>query len=224
MHDPELLHEWIDHIFNHIVGEPEWYLVQHASLWSGPRWQIPELIAETFERAGELLARFSDEQLNQGFWYLIGTTPPDFNSSLVSSEVPLSARVRAVRSFVPVFEQLMSVRCAPLLSHLDEPGLKPLNSACYMWWDLLRFSILDPWGPSAETQAQMLRNETFPVLRRILVIPHDACRESALHGLGHWAKSDAVTTGAIIDEFLALPNLRPELVDYAEHARIGDVL
>jgi hypothetical protein len=218
MPDPELLRAWIDHIFDHIVAEPEWYLAEDAQVWSGPRRQIPELIAETFERAGELLARFSDEQLNQGFWYLIGMTRPDFTSSLVSSKVPLSARVRAVRSFVPVFEQIMSARCAPLLSHLDEPGLKPLNSACYMWWDLLRFSVVDPSPASA------LTSETLGVLRQILAISHDACRESALHGLGHCASSDPEAVALILDDFLTASDLRPELKSYAERAKAGRIL
>lgn len=62
------------------------------------------------------------------------------------------------------------------------------------------------------------------ILRRLLAIPHDACRESALHGLGHWAHHYPQVAG-IVDEFLSsAPGLRPELIAYAERARIGNVL
>jgi hypothetical protein len=115
----------------------------------------------------------------------------------------------------------MSVRCAPLLSHLDEPGLKPLNSACYMWWDLLR-SVIDPPVASA-TESKALRNEVLAVLRHILTASHDACRESALHGLGHCASSDREAVELIIDDFLTAPDLRPELKTYAERAKAGRV-
>jgi hypothetical protein len=62
------------------------------------------------------------------------------------------------------------------------------------------------------------------VLRRLLAIPHDACRESALHGLGHWAIYYP-QVAQMIDEFLRnTPHLRPELVTYAERARTGCIL
>jgi hypothetical protein len=59
---------------------------------------------------------------------------------------------------------------------------------------------------------------------RLLNVPHDACRESALHGLGEWAfKYPQVAV--IVDDFLRrTPNLRPELMAYAERARTGYVL
>ena len=60
------------------------------------------------------------------------------------------------------------------------------------------------------------------VLRRLLAIPHDACRESALHGLGHWQLEYPEAAAEIIDEFLEASNdLRSELIAYAEQARIG---
>lgn len=69
-------------------------------------------MAETFEDAGELLAGFSDEQLDLGFWYLL-----DDMRTLANEEIQLELRLRAVKSFVPLFEQVMAVRCTPHLSH-----------------------------------------------------------------------------------------------------------
>ena len=115
------------------------------------------------------------------------------------------------------------MRCTPHLSHLDgrrtdplEQGASPLNSACYMWWDILPIHGCPDIPERAEFDAEVL-----VVLQRLLAIPHDACRESALHGLGHWT-IDYSKVPFIIDDFLShTPNLRPELVAYARSAKTG---
>jgi hypothetical protein len=67
MNDSELLRAWTDHIFDHVLAEPQWYWADDAPVWSGPMQQIPELIAETFERSGCLLERFSDDSSSRVF-------------------------------------------------------------------------------------------------------------------------------------------------------------
>ena len=126
----------------------------------------------------------------------------------------MSARVKAVRSFTRFFALVMAVRCSQHLRHLGESDGDALNSSCYMWWDWL-------WTLAA--QAPPIASEIVAALRRQLTIPHDACRESALHGIGHWVKTIPEVAG-LVDEFLAAnPGLRRELVDYAEAARAGHV-
>ena len=112
----------------------------------------------------------------------------------------------------------MAVRCSPHLGHLAEEG-NPLNSACYMWFDML----LERFSPRELGRAQ-LETELFLTLRRILAIPHDACRESALHGIGHWV-GIYPRLAEMVDEFLlGAPGLRPELIAYAQRARVGAIL
>ena len=51
-----------------------------------------------------------------------------------------------------------------------------------------------------------------------------ACRESALHGLGHWHDVYPAEVELIIDRFLSgYRELRPETVNYAKIARCGCV-
>jgi hypothetical protein len=221
------LEEWIAYIFDHPVAgniRQAWYWSEDALEWKGPPEEIPALIAETFEHGGESLTRFSDEQLDQGLWFLVGSSPPDFTDTLVDPQTPFAMRLRALRSFVPLFEQVMAIRCSPHLSHLaEQTAANPLNGACYMWWDLLRFPLLEIYGP-AEAERDLFHSEILVILRRLLAIPHDACRESALHGIGHWVR-DYPQAAAIVDDFLASgPGLRPELIAHAERARIGNVL
>ena len=175
-------------------------------------------IAETFEHSGELLSRFSDEQLNQGFWYLFWKGPPDFMGSLLDEEVPLACRRRALRSFAPLFDQVMVERCSSHLSHLEK-ATTPLNSACYMWFD----EVLDRFNPKRLLKAQ-LETDLIGTLRVILAVPHDACRESALHGIGHWVRHYPQLADMADQLLSGTPGLRPELIAYAEFARVGDVL
>jgi hypothetical protein len=240
------LSDWIAHVFDHPVTQREWYWEENAPRWEDSPANNALFIAETFERSGELLAPFSDEQLNQGFWYLVSNSCSEFMDLLVDESVPSTLRLCVLRSVVPVFDQVMAVRCSPHLSHLDEQGEKPLNSACYMWWDLLRFSfhpmltfpkhqvMNQAWFQGLRDHLKLifpkplvngqLHSEVPKVLRRLLAIPHDACRESALHGLGHCCDYYPGVAD-IIEEFLThAANLRPELVAYAKRAKTGRIV
>ncbi len=213
------LSDWIAHVFDHPVADPAWYWSTDEPVWEGSSEDTVAFIANAFERSGELLARFTDAQLHQGFWYLVDNGFSEFMYGLIEPAVPWPARLRALRSFVPLFEQVMAVRCSPHLLHLDEQPANPLNPACYMWWDILPIS-----GKPAEPRRAQFDAEVLRVLSQLLSIPHDACRESALHGLGHW-QIHYPAAETIIDEWLArTPGLRPELVSYAERAKVGGVL
>jgi hypothetical protein len=220
------LQTWINLVFDHPVTDLEWYWSPEvpAAFAGGNDWhEAPENIvnhiAETFENASELLSRFSDQQLDQGFWFLFGNSRPDFMRLLLDPGISFPIRLRAMKSFVPLFEQVMAARCSRHLAHLDEPGANPLNSACYMWLD----ELLDRFRPAKLSLSQLDR-ELISVLGSVLNIPHDACRESALHGIGHWV-GRYPELAVIVDKFLSgTPGLRPELAVYAERARAGNVL
>jgi hypothetical protein len=214
--DSSSLAKWIEYVFEHPVTDPAWHLAVDAPEWEGPPALIAAHIAETFEQSAHLLARFSDEQLDQGFRFLLDAGGSEFMFSLVQADVPAEVRFRALRSFVPLFDQVMALRCSPYLSHLDEPGAKPLNGICYMWWDVLPIH-----GRPDVPERRNFDAEVVIVLERLLAIPHDACRESALHGIGHWSIYYPNVAG-VIDNFLArTPGLRPQLVAYAQSAKTG---
>jgi hypothetical protein len=217
--DSSSLGKWIEYVFDHPVTDPAWHWASDAPEWRESSSEVATHIAETFEQSGRLLARFSDEQLNQGFWFLVSNSCSEFMYSLVEHELPISLRLRALRSFVPLFEQVMATRCSPHLSHLDERGANPLNSACYMWWDILPIHGCPEEPLRAEFDADVLA-----VLRRLLAIAHDACRESALHGISEWSIYYPQVADTV-EEFLSrTANLRPELISYAQRARVGNVL
>ena len=219
MADTVTLPTWVAYLFDHPVESSAWYFAVDAMYLSPGPQRVAELVAETFEQSATLLRPFSDAQLNQGFWFLLGSS--DHMHQLTDASVAWPVRQRAWRSIIPLFREVMAPRCTPALSHLDEPGASPLNLACYMWWDMM------PVGPdptSRDASRRPLDEELLAVMTALLEIPHDACRESALHGLGHWTFKHAPAIAAI-DAFLARSaDLRPELLAYAKAARTGCIL
>ena len=70
-----------------------------------------------------------------------------------------------------------------------------------------------------------LDQEILGVLESTLQLDSIACRESALHGLGHWQHYYPQRVGEIIDAFLMKHRvLRKELETYAVKAYTGYVL
>jgi len=87
-----------------------------------------------------------------------------------------------------------------------------------MWWDILPICGNPEKPTHREFDAEVLR-----VLSQILAIEHDACRESALHGLGHWQLCYPQAEQIVEDWLARAPGLRPELFAYAQQAKIGMV-
>lgn len=214
--------EWVAHVFDHEVRvqQAEWYFDSDCDYWDGPPEVTIAYITRLFEDPIPYLQQYSDEQLNQGFWYLVPNTGSNHMFALVNRSVSIEARKRCVRSFFSLFEQLFAKICSPHLSHLDEPGVNPLNSACYMWWDIIP---IHGWPDNPTRQA--LDQEFLTAMARIINLDSVACQESALHGLGHWEMYYPNPVHKIINSFIANhPDSRSDLLTYAKRARVGHVL
>jgi hypothetical protein len=57
--------------------------------------------------------------------------------ALMDESVPWLARQRCIDSTRQLYEQCFAKHCSPYQSHLDEPGARPLNLVCYMWWEII---------------------------------------------------------------------------------------
>jgi hypothetical protein len=211
--------QWLKFIFDHPVGDPQWYFDLEAPFWDAPAEITVDYISKFFENPNPFLKDYTDAQLNQGFWYLVSNGCSDMMFALTEPAVPLAQRLRCLSSFQLIFERVFAVRCSPHLSHCNEPGAGPLNRVCYMWWDLL------PLGgqPSVSSEKPM-DCAALEVMANTLALPSIACQESALHGLGHWHFAYPAEVGKIIDHFLTEnPTRCRELMTYAQSARCGCV-
>lgn len=213
--------DWIAYVFDHAVPfyEQAWYLESDADWWRPRPDQATDYVTRLFEHPEPLVEQFADSQIGQGLYYLIDNGAGAHCRFLADETVPMDARVGCIAAMSSLFARLFQPRCAPILSHLDEPGGAALNRICYMWWDVVPLAAV-----SKPDQPDPIHDACLSVMRDTLLLPNPACQENALHGLGHWARAYPEFTAATIDAYLAAnPNLRPELARYAAAARIGCV-
>ncbi|MBA4097152.1 MAG: hypothetical protein C0484_10350 [Rhodospirillum sp.] len=212
--------EWIEYAFDRPVGTVEkvWYR-QDYDWWDPKPCQAVAYLTQLFESSGELLEHYTAGEIGQGLWYLIDNSCGGYCRFLIDGSVPIEARVACIEAMQSLFARLFQPRCAPILSHMGEPGGDKLNGVCYMWWDIIPLA-----ANSKPRQPDPIHEASLGVMRATLRLPNPACQESALHGLGHWARAYPEFTATTIDAYLAAnPKLRPELVRYAQAARSGCV-
>jgi len=214
--------EWLAYLFDRPECEygSHWSFAENNLEWDAPGEVTAEFIAQTYEDPSYWLPRFSNAQIAAGLAF---TWNPAFGAvySTISHEpTPTALRQRAVRALVPLYEDCFRRRCASALSHLDEAAENPLNGACYMYWDACPF-----YAQSEKPENRSMDEECLRVMEATLQMDHDACRESALHGLGHWQLDYSTRVTAIIEQGLkpVRNRLRPELLTYAAAAACGNV-
>jgi hypothetical protein len=140
--------------------------------------------------------------------------------ALTDTSAPLQTRIRCVESFCSLFEKLFATRCSNHLSHLSPATASPLNVACYMWWDIIPFH-----GAPDDALRHELDAAALSVMEEILSLDSLPCRESALHGLGHWHSCYPDRVREIIGRAMSHgQGWSPELSAYARSAKSGCVL
>ncbi len=215
------------------MAYPEW------SGWDEIDWRdshriFTEYMTQTFENADEMLWQFSDAQINQGLWYLAMPGLGEYIFDMLRpvedeshSEIPWALRGRCLLSFYSLFETLFQKRCSLHLSHRLESGsatlldqeVSPLNSICYMWYDIVctRTNI-------ENINNLRLQDIFLSVLEKTLTLDSEPCLEGALHGLGHCHIFYPDRVEHIIDQFLTENNrISADLRQYALWAINGQV-
>ena len=212
--------DWVSFIFDHPAEGPEWYAAPDAPYWNGSTALTANYLTTLFEDPVPVLEGYTDAELNKGLWYLLSPGLGEHMLCLDDPEVSLQTRVRCVESCEQVFRKLLLPRCSDHLSHCAWEGAAPLNSVCYMWWDIMPVY----GGPNPDDQAA-LHVAALDTMAKLLQLDSVACQESALHGLGHWQSCFPQRTAELIDEFVGShPNGPPQLLSYARSARCGCVL
>lgn len=213
---------WLQHAFGEPVrahGNP-WFFDEDPPWWDPQPPVAIEYFTKLFSTTEQSLADFSDAQIAQGLTYLLNTSASGDKGWFYSRSTALEGRLRCVAAIEHIFTDLFAPGCAAVLGHLDEPGAKPLNMVCYMWWDVFPCLAL-PDDPESDR----LHRSAIDVMRRTLQLASIACQESALHGLGHWAHRRPDDVTPVVDAFLTDgPSRRAEIMSYARSARCGCIL
>lgn len=212
--------EWLRYVFDRPVTPSGWYFDLEVEPFVAEPIALAGLIAETCNRSETDLLAFTDAQVEAGISFIFNNSCSDLVFALMDEAVPTSARLRSISSIESLYSGCFKKRCSELLSHLNQPATSPLNSICYMLWDV---SSLTYW--ERQNDKGIFYSAVVELLDSILKLGHLACTESALHGLGHIHSQVPEMTEQVINDWLrkAKPT-SPELVKYAEAARCGRVL
>ena len=215
--------EWLRYVFDHPVdpAKLEWYWDMDREDWNEedhPKDTV-QFLTRAFENAAVVFQSYTDAQLNQGLWFIASNACSNHMFTLMNERVPWPARQRCIASFHQLYEQCFAKRCTPRLSHIDEPGAGPLNSVCYMWWDIIPIA-----GRPQDPAGKEFDRTILQVMESTLQLDSIACRESALHGLGHWQHHYPQRIGEIIDKFsMSHRDLPEKLQEYMKNAYVGYV-
>jgi hypothetical protein len=220
---------WVRWVFAHpamSANEPPWYSEANDDVgWSeedNPRLTL-EYMTRLFEQSRDLVGRYTAEQIGQGLWFLCDPSNSSHLFPLRDTKLEAAARHRAISAIHTLYSDVFSTICQRKLVHL-EVGTEltgRANTLCYMLWEVA------PLGPHHDASSNSMEDDLLclEVMKRILDIPHLACQESALHGLGHWATAYPEQVQGLINGFLATQAAQvPELAAYARRAQSGNVL
>ena len=215
--------EWLTFVFDHQVPtgqEKAWHWEFDADEWDENHADVIQFLTQAFEDAEAVFKPYTDAQLNQGLWYIADNSCSNHMFALLDTNIPWTERQRCLYSIHQLYEQCFAKRCSPHLSHKDEPGANPLNGVCYMWWDLIPI-----YGMPEDSHRQQLDQTILQVMESTLQLDSIACREGALHGLGHWQYKYPKRVGEIINKFsMTYQDLPKDLETYMSNAFVGYVL
>ena len=188
--------EWIRFAFDHPVGEKPWYYTEEMAFVCDPKVVIT-YYGRLFRDPRASLSAYDDARLEQGLWFVAGSQLAQW---LWDADIPLDLRLDCIAAMPTMFREFLA-------DH-------PLDTACNMWWDMLRSFESDP--------APRIVDAMVAALTEVLELRTRHCQMSALHGLGH-LKHPAKES--IIRAFLSRSgDLDNEIVQYAEQAIAGTVL
>lgn len=179
---------------------------------------VREYIMRLNRTLPQIAAEHGEEAVNRAVWHTFGT------GSCYAREVLERSSSDARFDFMASVRDLYAIGftrlCSDFFGHLDRgpAAARPLNSACYMLWDMGGIEC-----PAIAGDAEAL-DMALDVLAFALTLENWACQESALHGLGHFAMDCRDGTTPVIEGYLNRRDIPTELRDYARAAISGCVL
>lgn len=121
---------WVRWVFDHPVaakGKEEWWFIVPDSDLGGrwldrPPWRAIRYMTRLFEDPVPPLKPYSDEQIDQGLWFIFNTGNSKHIDWLVSAEVSLAHRRRCIRAIVPLYRKLILPRSLEVSQNSRDPA------------------------------------------------------------------------------------------------------
>jgi hypothetical protein len=208
--------EFVSFIFERPDDHREWYF--------DPELVNPELNADTavqfssrvFSDIQAYTNQFTEGQLSLGLNYLINPSCSSYCYSFLDNSVSERSRSSAIASMYDVFKYVFTRIASEIPSHNVHTPPYSYNYICYMWWD-----VFPRHGIPMQRDLKRIDEVILETLRNILLLDSIACKESALHGLGHWHAAYPEFVEQIIDSMS--PGIPVQLKKFARNARAGSV-
>ena len=184
-------------------------------------------MSKLFNQADELFQGYSDNQVAFTLRYILEYEYFDGIAKLNNKKVPWPMQQVCFKSILNIYKSIFQVRCSHELSGGEHKSTYRLNILCYLFWDqayglaFIRKSLTNFLLGQRKTSPEFDR-EILLLFKNILTIPHEACQESALHGLAQYHMKCPQAVSSIIHEFLEANTAIPEqLKNYALSAQEG---
>lgn len=211
------LNSWVAWVFDHPVTDPAWHWDNHAPEMELAPSVVSEYVASLFQNPKHHLDKFSDDQLAQAIWFLVSSSASNQLQAWFDESVSWESRRTGILATETLFREVFAVRCANY--YTPESNGPDLDTAVYMWWDIITCSSSRP-----NTDSSRVHSAYIDAMSRILKIESMTCQYSALHGLGHWLTYDEKRATLAIDAFLSnAKRCDPRLLQYAKDARTGNI-
>lgn len=214
---PARYDEWLDFFFGRFEqGSSDPWAMNWDFTGNAP--EMADLFVATLERSGTDLDRYCDAQVSTGLQALLFVNFGSVGHVLTGGGLSEDQRLAILRSFRPLYLNCLARRSPPVLGHLRETRDSPLEFVTYMLWDSNPYEFM---ALKTKERTDVLFNVFWDVLHS----KNEACIESVLHGLGHTGAATRRRAADMIGRWVAeRPNVRQDLLRYAEAARTGCIL
>ncbi len=178
---------------------------------------IPEFVVQLHEDLPELMKDYTVWQLARGIDVIFNANVADYVFDLRDGSASFEKKVEAILSMKKLYSECFFKLCRPRLGHLSE-DMNELESFCYMIWDVSPLSYCEN-----NDQKDRFYSAIAEVMEYALSLNNIACKESALHGLGHLISPPHYPRAKdIIQNFIDKnKNADPRIIKYAEQAKTG---
>lgn len=174
-------------------------------------------ISEFYSRVTKISKDHSQSSIYHALNYTVNTTCGHLGYLISNEAIEAERRVELVDSMFILFRDYFNSECANTSIRNKVGFNQTINMVCYMWWELVSWQ-----GIPYRHDMKSIDESILKCLENILRLDNEACKESAIHGLGHWYDSYPERVESIIaGNRDAIPI---ELKDYATQAVTGRVL
>lgn len=215
--DKKLYDQWIKYLFDHDEAKSDWRWDIDIEPVEVPSKIFPDFVIQFHEDLPNLIKTYTVWQLAMGIDVIFNANVADYVFDWRDGEASLEKKTEAILSMKKLYSECFFKLCRPRLGHLSE-DMNELENFCYMIWDVSPLSYCEN-----NDQKDRFYKVIAEVMEYALSLNNIACKESALHGLGHLISPPYYPEAKdIIQNFIDKnKNADHRIIAYAQNAKTG---